>query len=198
MKAAAAGLLMLVLSACKPSTPEERFHDWARLPEAAGVMDYQDYLRHEGVADTIPMGSLLRSARLWRECNAAEFSLPPRSTWPHIVSTLQALRQLQVAGLVDGKLAASGYRNEMLNACAGGSSRSRHLSNNALDLDLPEAADSVQRLCAYWRKQGPAMKLGLGFYTETRIHLDTSGFRTWGSDHTWRTSLCTGRPYAAD
>lgn len=198
MKAMTVGVLVLVLSACRPSTPEERFRDWARLPEATGVMDYQAYLRREGVADAIPMSSLLRSVRRWRACDAAEFALPPRSTWPHIVPTLRALRRLQGAGLVDGKLAASGYRNETLNECAGGSARSRHLSNNALDLDISGAAGNVQRLCAYWREQGPALQLGLGFYTETRIHLDTSGFRTWGSDHTQRTSLCTDRLHAAD
>jgi uncharacterized protein YcbK (DUF882 family) len=191
-------LLVLVLSACRSPTPEESFRDWARLPEAAGVADYQAYLRREGVADAVPMNSLLRSARHWRACDAAEFAVPPRSMWPRIVPTLRALQRLQAAGLVDGRLAVSGYRNETLNACAGGSSRSRHLSNNALDLDIPGAAGDIQRLCAYWRKQGPAMELGLGFYTKTRIHLDTSGFRTWGSDHTWRTSLCTDKPQATD
>ncbi len=197
MRAIIAGLLVLVISACRPSTPEQRFRDWTSLREAAGVADYQAYLRREGVAEAVPMNSLLRSARRWRSCDAAEFALPPRPMWPHIVPTLQALKRLQAAGLVDGKLAVSGYRNETLNACAGGSARSRHMSNNALDLDIPGAAGDVQRLCAYWREQGPAMKLGLGFYTETRIHLDTSGFRTWGSDHTWRTSLCTGGPQSA-
>jgi uncharacterized protein YcbK (DUF882 family) len=182
-----------VLFATRPSTPEERFRDWTRLPEAAAITDYQSYLRREGVADALPMSSLLRSARDWRACDSAEFALPPRPIWPNIVPTLRALRQLQGAGLVDGKLVASGYRDETLNLCAGGSPRSRHLSNNALDFDLP-AAGSVERLCAYWRERGPALRLGLGFYTATKIHLDTSGFRTWGSDHTKRTSLCTEEP----
>lgn len=194
MKAITAGFVLMTLSACRPSTQEERFRDWVRLPEAVGVVDYQDYLLGEDVADAIPMGSLLRSARSWRACEAAEFALPPRSMWPHIVPTLRALQQLQTTGLVDGKLAVSGYRNETLNQCVGGSSRSRHLSNNALDLDIPRTAGNIKRLCAYWRKQGPALNLGLGFYTETKIHLDTSGFRTWGSDYTWRTSLCTEKP----
>lgn len=197
MKAIAVGLLVVMLSACRPSTQEERFRDWTRLPEAAGVMDYHGYLGREGVADAMPMSSLLRSSRGWRACRAAEFALPPRSTWAHIVPTLRAMRKLQAAGLVDGRLAVSGYRNETLNKCVGGSSRSRHLSNNALDLDIRRTAGNIKRLCAYWRKQGPALGLGLGFYTETKIHLDTSGFRTWGSDYTWRTSLCTDRPHVA-
>ena len=194
IKIITAGLLVVMLSACRPSTQEERFRDWVKLPEATGVLDYQGYLRREGVADAIPMSSLLRSARRWRACTAAEFALPPRTAWAHIVPTLRATRKLQVAGLVDGRLAVSGYRSEKLNKCVGGSSRSRHLSNNALDFDLPRTAGNIKRLCAYWRKQGPALGLGLGFYTETKIHLDTSGFRTWGSDYTWRTSLCTENP----
>ena len=98
---------------------------------------------------------------------------------------------------MDAGLMASGYRDAALTRCAGGSPRSRHVSNNALDFDLAGIAGQYSRLCGYWREQGPSLKLGLGFYTDTRIHLDTSGFRTWGSDHTWRTSLCTERPHAA-
>ncbi len=194
MKSMAAALSMLALTASGAATPEERFRDWARLPEAANVVNYRIYLRRQGVADAIPLHSLLRSARSWRECGAAEFALPPQAQWPHIVPTLRALQAMKAAGLVDGTLVASGYRNETLNKCAGGSSRSRHVANNALDFDLPDTRSNTEKLCAYWREHGPGMKLGLGFYSETKIHVDTSGFRTWGGDHTWRTSLCTAKP----
>jgi uncharacterized protein YcbK (DUF882 family) len=97
---------------------------------------------------------------------------------------------LKEAGLVDERNIASAYRGDTLNRCAGGSDRSRHLSNNALDFDLAESPDNIKQLCEFWRNEGPALKLGLGFYTNTTIHLDTSGFRTWGTDHTRRTSLC--------
>ena len=60
----------------------------------------------------------------------------------------------------------------------------------AIDFDLPASADAVPRLCAFWRTHGPALKLGLGFYSPTTIHVDTAGFRTWGSDHHRATSLC--------
>ena len=136
------------------------------------------------------MRSLLRSARPWRECKASEFAVPPRALWPNLLPTLRALEDLRSAGLVDSNRVASGYRDAALNRCAGGAARSRHVQNNALDFDLPASPANVARLCEYWRSKGPALKLGLGFYTDTKIHLDTSGFRTWGSDHSRRTSLC--------
>ena len=157
------------------------------------MADYQRYLADNGLGEVAPMQALLRSARLWRECDASEYVLPPKSLWPNLLPTLRVLRDLQAAGLVEGNKVASGYRDPTLNTCAGGSGRSRHVLNNALDFDL-SSPDRVIRLCDYWRSKGPALKLGLGFYTDTRIHLDTSGFRTWGSDHTRRTSLCNTTP----
>ncbi len=194
-------LLALVLVLVVPAlaarllpTPEDRYHDWSSRPEAANAVSYREYLRGHGLDAVIPARALLRSARGWRRCGASEFAVPPREQWPHILPTLRVVRQLQADGLMNAGLMASGYRDAALNRCAGGSPRSRHVSNNALDFDLPESPDNIRRLCDYWRKQGPSLKLGLGFYTDTKIHLDTSGFRTWGSDHTWRTSLCTEKP----
>ena len=184
-------LLVLGLAACGPATiSEDRFRDWSASPEASNLASYRQYLEKQGVGDVIPMQALLRSSRRWRECRGSEFALPPQAEWPHIVPTLRMLQSMQIAGLVDGSLAASGYRDAEVNRCAGGSARSRHLLNNAVDLDLPVSPDNVRRLCEYWQLQGPALRMGLGFYTETRIHLDTSGFRTWGTDHTRQTSLC--------
>lgn len=178
------------LASGAPDASNDRYEDWSATAEAAGVAEYRQYLQRQDLDDVAPMSALLRSARSWRECNAEEFALPPRALWPNILPTLRALRQLQAAGLVDGRKVASGYRDGTLNRCAGGSPGSRHVSNNALDFDLTESPGNVKKLCGYWRSEGPALKLGLGFYTDTRIHLDTSGFRTWGSDHTRRTSLC--------
>jgi len=55
-------------------------------------------------------------------------------------------------------------------------------------------SDGIVKLCEFWRKEGPQRHLGLGFYTSTQIHLDTAGFRTWGSDFHAGTSLCPTRP----
>ena len=188
--------LAALLTACAPATSKDRFQDWNQSTVAAGVAEYRQYLQRQGLDDVAPMPALLRSARSWRECDAGEFALPPRALWPNILPTLRVLRQLQAAGVVDSRKVASGYRDETLNRCAGGSARSRHVSNNALDFDLSKSPDNVKRLCDFWSSEGPALKLGLGFYTDTTIHLDTSGFRTWGSDHTRRTSLCNTKASA--
>lgn len=182
-------VLSLLLASAVPATAKDTFRQWA-APRSAAVTEYQQFLDRRQVGHVAPMRFLLRSARMWRECHASEFSLAPKKQWPNIVPTLRVVRDLQAAGLMDAKRVASGFRDRTLNACAGGSTRSRHVSNNALDFELPDSADNVARLCKYWRSQGPALKLGLGFYTSTRIHLDTSGFRTWGADHTGKTSLC--------
>ena len=187
-------LLLALLPGCALCAPGDRFQQWSASAQARDVADYRQYLDRHGLADISPMRSLLRSARSWRECDASEYSIPPRELWPNLLPTLRALRELQAAGLVDPRKVASGYRDPVLNRCAGGSQRSRHVSNNALDFDLPASADNVSRLCEYWRSKGPALKLGLGFYTGTKIHLDTSGFRTWGADHTRQTSLCQRAP----
>ena len=137
------------------------------------------------------MHDLLRSGRRWKRCGADEFMIPPRSTWAAMASTLEVLHELRSAGLVDAPVVASSFRTPAFNRCEGRSAKSRHLANNALDFDL--GADAGQRLCDWWRKQGEARGVGLGFYTPKRIHIDTAGFRTWGADHTRNTSRCVVR-----
>ena len=104
--------------------------------------------------------------------------------------TLHVVRELRDAGLLDPALARSVYRDTAVNRCAGGSAGSKHRDNRAIDFDLQTNPENVASLCAFWRKRGPELNLGLGFYTSTAIHLDTAGFRTWGHDHHRGTSLC--------
>lgn len=47
--------------------------------------------------------------------------------------------------------------------------------------------------CAGSGAPSPALAMGLGFYTPTKIHIDTSGYRTWGNDYRRGTSLCMTR-----
>lgn len=135
------------------------------------------------------MGQLLRSGRRWRRCAVDEFALPPPAAWPSMRPTLALVRDLTRAGVLVQPQVASGFRTSAFNRCEGGSSRSRHLTNNALDFELGPRA-SVADLCRYWRTHGAARRFGLGFYGERQIHVDTSGFRTWGYDYTRRSSLC--------
>lgn len=101
------------------------------------------------------------------------------------------LAELRAAGLIDGARIVSGYRTPGFNRCEGGSRHSRHLSGGAYDLEL--AADAnYARLCAFWRRRGPATGFGLGVYDRRRLHVDTAGLRTWGGDYTRKTSPCLG------
>jgi hypothetical protein len=184
---------LLASCAAAPTIPssEERYAVWVANGYAPEVDAYNGYLNEQGVGDVVPMPSLLRSARSWQRCGGFEFSVPPRELWPRMTPTLRLVAKLRDQGLIDTRLARSVYRDEEVNRCAGGAKGSKHVQNVALDFDLPTAADNVERLCAFWREQGAEAHMGLGFYTPTAIHIDTAGYRTWGTDHTRATSLCT-------
>lgn len=189
---------MLVFSigllACSPGLdprPQSaRYDHWLSQGGQVSMQRYRDYLARHGVADVLPMPQLLTSARRWRLCRASEFAVPPSSSWPSMVQTLQLVRDLQHARLLPAATVASGYRDERLNACEGGSSRSRHIVNSALDFDLSTDPALTQRLCTFWRRHGARHRFGLGFYRPGQIHVDTAGFRTWGTTFRRDSSLC--------
>lgn len=185
--------VLLVLTACpRPaSAPDatERYDAWRAGADARALTAYRRALADAGVGEVVPMSALLRSSRRWQACGAPEFLLPPPERAAAIVPTLRVVAQLQAMGIVDGSRVRSGYRSAEVNRCSGGSVRSRHVLNNALDFDLADDRH-VDALCRFWRSQGPALAMGLGFYTPTMIHIDTAGHRTWGTDHRRGTSLC--------
>jgi hypothetical protein len=73
----------------------------------------------------------------------------------------------------------------------------------ALDITAAPGTVDMERLCRFWREEGKAWQMGLSRYPSGRIHLDVSGWRTWGQDHTRNTALCApqltadGRPAPA-
>ena len=173
--------------------PTARYARWRAVHEGE-VARYSSFLGQRGVGSVVPMQQLLRLGRRWRRCGDTEFAVPPPEAWPRIVPTLQLLRQLRAQGLIHETIVASGFRPAAYNRCEGGSSGSRHLSNQALDLDLPSITpDGIGRLCAAWHRDGPRLGWGLGFYSPTEIHLDSAGFRTWGFDFHAGSSLCRKR-----
>lgn len=188
-------LFALLPAACRLSSPDpaQRYEQWRHGPAAQRLVDYQRTLTDAGVGDVVPMHALLRSSRRWRACDAPEFLLPPLDRVTAIVPTLRVVAQLQTMGIVTGANVRSGYRSPDVNQCSGGSSRSRHVLNNALDFDLADDGH-VAALCDFWRRQGPALRMGLGFYSPTKIHIDTAGHRTWGTDYRRGTSLCVRMP----
>ncbi len=189
---------LILLTAChvdspshlSPQAPEARYEAWLAAGHRPQAQAYADDLLKQGVADVVPMATLSRTSRRWRLCRHDEFATPPPALQRNMPPTLRVVAQLRDAGILDPALARSVYRDEAVNRCAGGSARSKHGENLAIDFDLASNPENVARLCTLWREHGPALDLGLGFYTPTAIHLDTAGFRTWGSDHRRGTSLC--------
>ncbi len=186
--AVAVASLLAACEAGSPRAPSQTRYDAWRETRRADVDAYQAFLQARGVAGILPLQELLRSGRRWRHCGASEFAVPPRKAWQAMPATLRLVSTLRAAGVIARPTVASSFRTPGFNRCEGGSAKSRHLANNALDFDLGTAAD--RRLCAWWRAHGAEHRFGLGFYSPTRIHVDTAGFRTWGLDHTRRTSLC--------
>ncbi len=195
---AAVAAFAILLAACQaeppsflsPRSPEARYDAWLDAGHRTRAQDYAEALRRYGVGDAVPMPALSRTSRRWRPCRHDEFATPPPALWRNMPPTLRVVTRLRDAGILDPALARSVYRDAVVNGCAGGSVRSQHLQNRAIDFDLPSNPDNIARLCAFWREHGPGLEMGLGFYTPTAIHLDTAGFRTWGRDHRRGTSLC--------
>lgn len=186
--------LCVALAACTSILPPASRHArWLDAGQRDAAEAYAAYLRSEGVGEIVPAAALARTARRWRVCGNREFDVPPPELQANMPPTLRLVDRLHDAGILEPQRARSVYRDPAMNACAGGSARSKHLENRAIDFDLPERGDNVERLCAFWREHGQALDMGLGFYTPTAIHIDTAGYRTWGADHSWRTSLCTAR-----
>jgi len=185
-------LLAVFLSGCvfwKTPSDEERYAAWSRK-HGDEILAYQKFLDEKAVGDIVPLSQLLKSARDWKKCKAEPFTMPPKELWPNIVPTLLAIKKFTAEGVLINPVAASVYRDPVLNAFAGGSSGSKPMQLSAIELDIDATPESLETLCNAWRSQGAELKLGLGFYTPTRIHLDTLGFRSWGSDYTHKTSLC--------
>jgi hypothetical protein len=185
--------LPLALTLAAPAAAQE-------LPEGQGEAEYQAWLASSpgvrgqvlsfeawqeaaGVRGVLPTWQMLRTASMWRECGGEPFEVPPHNFWPDMVRTLRFIRD-RVRPALGPVEAVSGYRNPALNACARGSARSAHLDYFALDLipSLPVARlDLFRRLCGVHAAYGPGAEAGLGFYTFLRFHIDTRGFRRWGS-----------------
>ena len=149
----------------------------------ASVLSFESWQQAAGVHGVLPHWQTLRTASMWRECGGQPFEVPPPAFWPDMTRTLKFIRD-HVRPTVGPVEAVSGYRNPALNGCARGSQRSAHLDFFALDL-IPlqplTRRQLFERVCPLHAARGPAAEVGLGFYTFTRFHIDTRGFRRWGS-----------------
>jgi hypothetical protein len=176
-----------------PPAEPASFAAW-RAPREADVQRFLGFLAQQKVRQVLPAHELLKSASSWAQCAAEPYALPPEAQWGAVVSVLRLLQALQGAGVLGEVQVHSGYRNPMLNACAGGATRSAHLLSFALDLTPLEGSPSIEALCRFWREQGPALRMGLGWYASGRLHIDTAGHRTWGGDGRTGSARCLREP----
>jgi hypothetical protein len=151
---------------------------------AAQVKSFNDYLATYQVAGIVPTWQLLRTATSWQKCGAQPFEVPPTSEWPHIVQTLRYIHDyvIPAVGPVEP---VSGYRNPILNQCAGGAPESAHKHYSAVDL-VPLRATTreglMRTLCGVHARRGLDYEVGLGFYAFLRFHVDTTKYRRWNMD----------------
>ncbi|NUF16912.1 D-Ala-D-Ala carboxypeptidase ZrlA [Acinetobacter lactucae] len=188
-------------SVVKIKPQPEAYVAWLAIGDhRQSVQAYKQFLKQKGLADLVPDHELLRSARDWQKCGVEPYAVPPREIWSNIVPTLSILKALVDDGVLNDFEVTSVYRALSLNRCAGGADASRHVFNAALDfrigpeqptdLDQFNIQQAKTKLCQFWETKGQALNMGLGVYASGQIHIDSQGFRSWGPDHHYRTSIC--------
>jgi len=110
-------------------------------------------------------------------------TLPPSRLMANMLPTLELANELRRRCLA-ADVGISGLRVHAAYRPSGGASRSKHLSNAALDLDLKReeyaAAGAFNEIAALlWRELGDELTIGLGFYCRAggrsiRAHLDAA------------------------
>ena len=185
-------------SGLAPGQGAKEFQAWLEAsPANAGALSaFHAYLAAENVEKVVPLWQLVRTSSSWRECGAEPFEAPPADKWDHIITTLKFVRD-RVEPAVGDVEPLSVYRNAKLNACSDGAPKSAHRELFALDLTpVDKALDRsamIRSVCAAHARDGRAYDAGLGFYSGTRFHVDSSGYRKWGPNGKSTTSPCVGR-----
>lgn len=163
------------------------------------VAQYKRYLaNYLGEPAVPPFDQLLTTARSWERCGYEQYQLPPNELWSNMVATLRLYEDLKKQGILPPTAEIrSTYRSPSLNACAGGAAASKHMSNGAIDIWVPEYEGQPwyinsmkERLCQFWSSQGQRYNFGLGLYATGAIHLDTQGYRYWGAENSDSGSYC--------
>ncbi|WP_230658943.1 D-Ala-D-Ala carboxypeptidase family metallohydrolase [Psychrobacter sp. I-STPA10] len=180
---------------------EMDFNRWlnASVERRNSVARYREYLAAQlGSYNVPPMQQLLTTARSWAQCGYEPYQLPPEYLWPNMINTLRLYAVLRQQGILPPTTQIrSVYRSPDLNDCAGGAASSKHMTNGAIDIWVPEYEGNEwqinqmqNNLCDFWGYQGQYYEFGLGLYSTGSIHIDTQGYRKWGSSHSSASSPC--------
>lgn len=181
---------------------EQEFQLWKEGQDQKQIQQYQDYFKAKLKHPPNLYELTLNSHPLQAECVQYRFALPPQKYWPNLLSALKVVETLQSQGLYANYKIVSVYRSPEANICVRGAKASKHLTNHAVDFETldqdgnpyPDTTLVDQKLCHFWRKQGKALKLGLGLYGQQRYHIDTQAYRTWGVGYGSATSPCLNQP----
>lgn len=185
-------VLALLAGGCARAQPDDdrteaMYLQWRPMKQA-DIAAFEAFLSQHGLLGLVPTWQLLRSASMWKECQAAPFEVPPREHWVEVGRVLALLQELRRTNSLGPFAVVSAYRGPRLNKCAGGSPGSSHL-RFAVDI-VPLSPADDQKLCGFWRSEGMRWDMGLSRYPSGRIHVDRTGWRSWGSDYSSRTSFC--------
>jgi len=191
------------LNSSDPSSGDA-FSEWA-YPNKERLDQYMDFIKF---LDRHDVDLVVQNWQLWRvdnqyasRCGTDYFAVPPREKWAEIIPTLKLIRDeiIPVTGPVE---VVSAWRSPEINLCVNGAKASKHLSFAAVDLvatDFKDRDTLFGDLCALQARIGRSRQMGLGAYYDPdrsawnragRFHIDTSGYRTWGSDYTSKTNPC--------
>lgn len=189
MKSLIVGLVLFnVLTTAFAEVRDEMFfEEWMRNQSTS---DYDRFLQTAELFDVIPIHQLLRTASDWEKCGGPPFEMPPRNNWKDVKKVLLLINKLQKDFILTNFEVVSGYRNNSLNRCAGGAPHSSHAERFAVDLILTDHPSQSIRLCNFWLKEGQRWNMGLSRYPSGRLHIDASGYRTWGGNYKSNTSYC--------
>ncbi|WP_347454321.1 D-Ala-D-Ala carboxypeptidase family metallohydrolase [Acinetobacter thermotolerans] len=185
----------------RPKSTPYAYTNWTTVSDnLSRVREYENFLNRNGVGNIIPNFELMRTARDWSRCGGAQYMVPSRELWANQLPTLRIFKYLVAANILTDFEVTSVYRDLPLNKCAGGANSSRHLYNSAIDFrigpEFPQPEDyafienTKFKLCQFWIQHGRSLNMGLGLYASGQIHIDTQGYRTWGPDLSYRSSMC--------
>lgn len=161
--------------------------------------DYENFLIKQLGKDNVPpMRELLTTARSWEKCGFDPYQVPPTELWHQMIPTIRLYNTLKAQGVLPPQTQIrSVYRNPELNRCAGGAAGSKHLTNGAMDIWIPDYEvgswqmyHTQDKLCQFWIDSGKQSQFGLGIYATGAIHLDTQGYRKWGGQFSQANSPC--------
>ncbi|MBI5277086.1 MAG: peptidase M15 [Burkholderiales bacterium] len=186
----AAALVFISTTVVEPPPIEDDLPAFEAWVKANPVGELEAYLAKHELNGVVPTRQLVRTASDWRKCGGPQFEIPPKAHWPAIRKVLALVAELKQRKILLEFEAVSNYRNPVLNACAGGAQRSSHTRSFAMDLRPIEGRIDENALCNFWRSHGHKWDMGLSKYPSGRVHVDTSGYRTWGASHGSESTFC--------